>query len=383
MALLEYSLDVSSGGVTSIPQDTWNHLAGAHAPHLSHEFLAALETHRCLGDRVGWHPSPWLVKNPASAIVAALPLYVKDNSFGEFVFDWAWAEAYQRHGMPYYPKWVVASPFTPATANKFLSAAITPEPEFHRILLQGVIESAEEQGISSVHFLFTNEAVLRDAELIHRIGCQFHWKNQGYRDFRDFLETLTAKRRKEILRERRKVKEAGIAIQRRSGGELSANDWMRFHELYRSTFEKHANFPALTLGFFQSIGKTMGDKLLLIEALSANQVVASAFFMVGENTLYGRYWGAIEEVPTLHFEVCYYQGIEFAIEKGLLVFEPGAQGEHKISRGFLPVKTHSYHWIGHEGFRDAIARHVILENRQMQTYIRNCNERSPYRSESC
>lgn len=383
MALSDYSLKVITGGVSAISQQAWNDLTGANAPHLSHQFLAALEEHRCLGDRVGWHASPWLVENPARGILAALPLYVKDNSFGEFVFDWAWAEAYQRHEMPYYPKWVVASPFTPAAADKFLGIPLATETDFHQLLLVGVLDAAKEQGISSVHFLFTNQAVLRNKGLIHRIGCQFHWKNRGYRDFRDFLEMLTAKRRKEILRERRKVADAGIRIQRRRGNELSSHDWVRFHAFYRSTFEKHANFPALTLEFFQSIGRTMGDRLLLVEALSEHQVVASAFFMVGDETLYGRYWGADEEIPALHFEVCYYQGIEFAIEQGLSVFEPGAQGEHKISRGFLPVTTHSYHWIGHEGFRDAISRHVVIENRHMESYIQNCEVRSPYRTDAC
>lgn len=370
-----------SEGIASIPRDTWNHLAGTQAPHLSHEFLAALEINRCLGRRVGWHATPWLVEDKVGRALAALPVYIKDNSFGEFVFDWAWAEAYQRHDMPYYPKWVIAAPFTPASARKFL---LSPECSYDGLaesLLRQVLDSANDQGVSSVHFLFTDEDVLRDSGLIHRIGCQFHWRNQGYRDFRDFLETLTAKRRKEILRERRKVMEAEITIRRRNGDELSDDDWVRFHRLYRGTFEKHANFPALTLGFFQSIGKTMGERLLLVEALNQGQVVASAFFMVGDNTLYGRYWGADEEVPALHFEVCYYQGIEFAIERGLSVFEPGAQGEHKISRGFLPERTHSYHWIGHQGFRDAISRHVALENQHMESYIQSCEARSPYRTD--
>jgi uncharacterized protein len=378
-----YSVKLIAGGIASLPRETWNQLAGTDVPHLSHEFLAALETQRCLGDRVGWHATPWLVEDAVGEVVAALPLYVKENSFGEFVFDWSWAEAYQRHDIPYYPKWVVAAPFTPATAQKFLFSPDCPEAGLSEALLQRVLRSADEQGISSVHFLFTDEAVLRDSELIHRVGCQFHWKNQGYRDFRDFLEALTSKRRKEILRERRKVLETGMVIQRRKGNELSAEDWLRFHNLYRSTFEKHANFPALTLGFFQSIGKTMGGRLLLVEALSEGEIVAAAFFMVGDNTLYGRYWGTSEDVPALHFEICYYQGIEFAIEQGLSVFEPGAQGEHKISRGFLPARTHSYHWIGHDGFRDAIARHVALENRQMEAYIQSCNARSPYRTDAC
>lgn len=378
-----YSVKLIAGGIASLPRETWNQLAGTDVPHLSYEFLAALETQRCLGDRVGWHATPWLVEDARGEVVAALPLYVKDNSFGEFVFDWAWAEAYQRHHVPYYPKWVVAAPFTPAAAQKFLISPDCSESSLSEALLRRVCSSADEQGISSVHFLFTNEAVLRDSDLIHRMGCQFHWKNNGYRDFRDFLETLTSKRRKEILRERRKVLESGLVIQRRKGGELSAEDWSRFHGLYRGTFEKHANFPALTLDFFQSIGKTMGERLLLVEALCEGQVLAAAFFMVGGNTLYGRYWGTSEDIPALHFEVCYYQGIEFAIEQGLAVFEPGAQGEHKISRGFLPEKTHSYHWIGHEGFRDAITRHVALENRQMEAYIRSCESRSPYRMDAC
>jgi len=244
-----YSIKRIAGGIASLPRGTWNQLAGGQAPHLSHEFLSALETQHCLGDRVGWHSSPWWVENDLGTVVAALPLYVKDNSFGEFVFDWAWAEAYQRHGLPYYPKWVVASPFTPATGQKFLLSPESSQGSLRERLLEQVIASAHQKGISSVHFLFTNEAVLRNSDLIHRLGCQFHWKNKGYRDFGDFLETLTSKRRKEILRERRKVLESGMVIQRRNGHELSAAEWSRFHHLYRSTFEKHANFPALTLGF--------------------------------------------------------------------------------------------------------------------------------------
>jgi uncharacterized protein len=374
-----YSIKAHVEGVASIPQATWDRGVEDRSPHLSHAFLSSLETEGCLGERVGWYPRPWTAQDASGRVIATLPLYVKENSFGEFVFDWAWAEAYQRHGLPYYPKWVVASPFTPASGQKFLCGSDPLDPALREQLLMAVVGAAEEEGISSVHFLFTPESWLEERGLIHRTGCQFHWKNRDFVDFAHFLDSLTSKRRKEVLRERRKVREAGIVTRCRKGMELSPEEWVIFHRLYCGTFEKHGNYPALSASFFQRIGSLMGEKILIVEALRSDEVVGAAFFMIGEDTLLGRYWGASEEIPALHFELCFYQGIEYAIASGLSRFEPGAQGEHKISRGFLPELTHSYHWIRNAGFRDAIARHVALENKHVAEYMQACSEHSPYR----
>jgi predicted N-acyltransferase len=358
----------------------WNALSDGAYPFLRHEFLSALEEQGCLGQRVGWLPHHLLVEDEAGQLAAACPMYLKLNSFGEFVFDWAWAEAYQRAGLDYYPKLVVAAPFTPATGPRLLVAPAARGGPLAEAVLDAAIDTAREAGVSSLHWLFTTDAALLESpQFLKRMGCQFHWENRGYQSFEDFLAELTAKRRKEILRERRQVREAGVELVRLRGDAVEPALWRTVHELYCTTFAKHGNYPALTERFFRDIAASMGEQVLLALAMRGGKVMGAAYFLVGADALYGRYWGANEDIPGLHFEACYYQGIEFCIEAGLQRFEPGAQGEHKISRGFLPTPTWSAHWIGHPAFEAPIARFLKQETAGMRDYLAELTERSPYK----
>ena len=368
-------------GLSEVAARDWNRLVDRDFPYLRHEFLLAMEDQGCLGERVGWLPSNLLIEDEQGRLLAALPMYLKLNSFGEFVFDWAWAEAYERAGLDYYPKLVVAPPFTPATGPRLLLHPDAPNTKLATRLIDCAIAAAESMGVSSVHWLFATDAPLHNSShLLRRSGCQFHWANRGYQSFDNFLADLNAKRRKEILRERRQVREAGIELIQLSGSEVSREQWRRFHALYRHTFDKHGNHPALTLGFFVEIANTMGEQIRLVVARRRDEMIGAAYFLVGEKSLYGRYWGANEAIPGLHFETCYYQGIEYCIAKGLERFEPGAQGEHKISRGFLPTRTWSYHWIAHPVFRAPIADFLERESITMDDYHRRLMEKSPFRS---
>ncbi len=359
----------------------WEALSVGHSPFLSHAFLHALEERGCLGSRVGWMPSHLLVEDPRGDLIAASPMYLKSNSFGEFVFDWSWADAHQRSGLPYYPKAVVAAPFTPATGARLLTHPRVERSAVATLLIDAAIGAAKALNLSSVHWLFGNDdELVASPNLLPRKGCQFHWENRGYRDFTDFLDALTAKRRKEIRRERRRVAESGVTVVRIPGSEASDADWELFHRLYRRTFAKHGNYAALSLTFFRELGLAMGQRILLLVARAERRDLGAALFVRSRDTLYGRYWGAFEEIPALHFEVCYYQGIEYCIEHGLNRFEPGAQGEHKVSRGFDPRATWSYHWIADSALRDAIARFVRHEAAEIDAYMRHLMAHSAYRS---
>ena len=377
------SLRSLEAGVSHLSPALWNGLGAGAYPHLRHEFLSTLETEGCLGAAVGWYPSPWLIESAQGQLLAALPVYRKETSFGDFSSDWHWADAYARQGMSFYPKLVVASPFTPATGPKILAGENVLCELSASSLFELMRAEVERVNASALQFLFAPGEPLEGIPLIERHGCQFHWSNQGYRDFPDFLETLTSRRRKEILRERRLVREAGIEMQVRSGAEVSDSEWDHFHHLYEKTFHQHGNYPALNAGFFKTLARVMGEQVVLVSGLKSGRCVAAAFFLLGEHTLYGRYWGCSEDIPALHFEACYYQGIELAIARQLSRFEPGAQGEHKISRGFLPTRTQSFHWIRHPGFREAIARHVKSENQAMAAYLADRMLKSPYREPVC
>jgi hypothetical protein len=368
-------------GLSEVSAADWNRLVGKGIPYLRHEFLLAMETQGCLGEYIGWLPCHLLLEDTRKRLVGALPQYVKLNSFGEFVFDWAWADAYQRAGLDYYPKLVVAPPFTPATGPRLLLDPDLPGKGLYSQLIDSAIAAAESLGASSVHWLFATDTHLDNSPLLmRRAGCQFHWANRGYESFDAFLAELTAKRRKEILRERRQVREAGVELVQLSGVEVSTQEWRKFHALYRHTFDKHGNHPALTLGFFEEVATNMGEQIRLVVARRQGKMIGAAYFLVGDDCLYGRYWGANEEIPGLHFEACYYQGIEYCIGRGLQRFEPGAQGEHKISRGFLPTRTWSYHWIAHPGFRAPIADFLKRESLMMDDYHRRLMEKSPFKS---
>lgn len=358
----------------------WNALGVADYPFLHHEFLHAMERHRCVGEHLGWLPRHITVSASDGSLLGAVPLYLKFNSYGEFVFDWAWAEAYTRQGMDYYPKLVCASPYTPATGPRLLLHPQAPSGTAD-MLIAATQRLAEASGASSLHWLFTDydqtERLRRHGFMI-RTGCQFHWHNDGYRDFDDFLTRFRAAKRKRVKRERRHVVEAGIELRLRHGDQTDDNDWRIFHRLYESTFNKRGGLPTLSLDFFREIAARMPRQILLVQALQAGRVVAAAFNLVGTHTLYGRHWGCYEDFHSLHFEACYYQGLEYCIANGLRAFEPGAQGEHKIGRGFLPTATWSAHWIGEPRFAAAIGRYLLDETDGMQDYMVEMSTHSPY-----
>jgi predicted N-acyltransferase len=344
----------------TVEADAWNALGAAPYPFLRHEFLVALEEEGCLGERYGWLPRHLTLWDEDDRLVGAVPLYLKDNSYGEFVFDWAWADAYARHGLNYYPKLVSASPYTPATGPKLLAPA-DAAGEIRPLLIDATQHLAERLGVSSLHWLFTlpeENATLESRALLRRVGCQFHWSNAGYADFDAFLATLTSGKRKNIRKERRKVADAGVSFRRLDGHTATGKDWAVFHRFYESTFDRRGGIPTLSRRFFERIAHDMPDQVLLVMCDVGREPVAAAFCLVGDDTLYGRHWGCDRHIDNLHFEACYYQGIEFCIERGLARFEPGAQGEHKIPRGFLPTPTLSAHWLADPRFRDAIDRHL-------------------------
>ena len=368
-------------GLADVPAAQWNRLQGSGAPFLRHEFLSALEAQGCLGERYGWLPRHLLVREPGGPLLGAIPLYLKFNSYGEFVFDWAWADAYERAGRHYYPKLVSASPYTPATGAKLLLAPGAPAA-VASLLIQGALELARQSGASSLHWLFLPEPqarALARAGLLLRSDCQFHWQNRDYADFGAFLAALTASKRKRIRRERRRVAEAGVTLERLRGARLAGVQWDDFHALYASTFRRLGGIATLSPGFFEAIAREMPDAVLLVEARHRGRLVAAALDLVGGETLYGRHWGCHETFDGLHFEACYYQGIEFCIDQGLGRFEPGAQGEHKLSRGFLPTATWSAHWLADPRFAAIVGRHLTLEREGVADYIQEMGARSPYR----
>jgi predicted N-acyltransferase len=350
---------------------------------MRHEFLAAMEHNGCVGERFGWIPRHLTLQDDDGHLLAAAPCYLKFNSYGEFVFDWAWADAYQRAGGRYYPKLVVASPYTPATGMRVLTGDTPRRAEYSAALIRGSIGVAEQLGISGLHWLFTTEEEtkwMREAGLMPRLGCQFHWRNEGYADFDALLATFSAEKRKKVKRERRRVAEAGVSIRRVRGDDVSASEWAIFHALYEDTFDKRGGVPTLTLPFFREIAATMGEQLLLVLAEHEGEIVAAAFCLMGARSLYGRHWGCSKEFHSLHFEACYYQGLEHCIAHGLERFEPGAQGEHKVARGFLPVRTWSAHWIADPRFRKPIGKFLDHEIEGMEDYIAEMRERSPYKT---
>ena len=364
--------------LSSIPADDWNALAGDQNPFVQHAFLVALEKHNCVGEHWSWLPQHILIHEDGK-LVGAMPMYIKDNSYGEFVFDWAWADAYERNGLPYYPKLVNSIPYTPATGPRLL--AQTTEIKKH--LIDASIAQAKKLNTSSMHWLFTDKddtALLSGQGYMLREGVQFHWENQDYGHFEDFLATLTSKKRKKIKRERRLVCEADVEIEYLNGHDATEEHWVVFHQFYTSTFESKYGYPTLTLDFFKALGQSMPDQVLLVMAKHEGKYVAGAFNLKGKDTLYGRHWGCNQYFHSLHFECCYYAAIDYCIRHGLKRFEAGAQGEHKLARGFLPVATWSAHWLSHPQFSDAIRDFVEKEQVAMNDYIETLEEHSPYKT---
>ena len=456
--------------LADVPADDWNALDDSGYPFVRHEFLHGLEATGCLGSDNGWYPRYLLLRHigeddvPADGsgsafaddgvptadadedeepragegeLVGAVPTYVKTNSYGEFVFDWSWADAYQRHGLDYYPKLVASIPFTPATGPRLLVRGDQPYAETVRLLAAAVRQFAAGEKYSSAHFLFLTE---RESEILsggsgmangsaagsgaaggerpasawqgvgsandgdeehagdadvmlpdggdhlRRLDCQYHWHDGDYTTFDDFLADCTSKRRKTIRRERRHVTEAGLTLSRRRGDTLSAAEWHEVHRLYSSTYDRKWGRPSLSEAFFRRMGETFGEHTLVVLAHDPDdsepaRPVACSIMFSGGGTLYGRYWGCRREYNSLHFETCYYQGIEHCIEQGIAHFEPGAQGEHKITRGFVPTLTRSAHWIAHPQFRDAISRFLDEETRHVERRCEGLTELLPFKVE--
>lgn len=371
-------------GLGAVDATAWDALTDAQEPFLRHAFLEGLERHECLGRRYGWFPQHVLIFSDET-LVAAAPCYAKTNNYGEFVFDWAWQAAWERAGHPYYPKLVISVPYTPATGPRLLVHPQVVQPEaLRRRLIAAAIARGNELGASGVHVLFPTEseaALAEDAGLIRRTGCQYHWRNQHYADFDAFLGALSSKKRKNVKRERRRVAEQGVTFRTLTGATADIEDWERFHRFYQDTFEKHMGIPTLSEPFFASTAAALGSQVVLFEAQRSGTTLAAALCYRSHDTLYGRFWGCHEDLPDLHFETCYYQGIEFCIREGLDRFEPGAQGEHKIPRGFLPVPTASAHAILTPGFRPSVEDFCARETRMVQMQCADLMQHSPYRQE--
>lgn len=359
----------------------WNALVGGAHPFAHHEFLAALEHTGCVGAGTGWQPH-YLALRDAAGLVGAAATYLKTHSYGEFVFDFGWAEAYERLGRRYYPKLTLATPFTPATSPRLLVRAGLEPGAVAARLLESLERDAASHGISSVHALFLDEparAACAARGWLLRRDCQFHWSNRGYASFEDYLESFTADKRKKARRERRRVAESGVRFETRFGGELDAPLLERIYALHRDTFVRHGHEPYLTPAFFPEIARRLPESLMVKLAMHGRTLVAVAIFFRSEDTLYGRYWGAAADFHSLHFETCYHQGIEFCIERGLQRFEPGTQGEHKVSRGFEPQLTWSAHFIADRQFRAAIAQYLEREGAAVENYALEIQEHVPYR----
>jgi predicted N-acyltransferase len=367
--------------MADIDAASWNALSGSGHPFLRHEFLLALEETGCATPRTGWTARHLVLEDAGGRAVGAMPLYRKSHSRGEFVFDYAWASAYQQHGLPYYPKLLAAVPFTPVSGSRLLVAATPEAAATRKSLIRTAQEYARAEDLSSWHVLFPSDESLESlqaAGLIMRRDCQFHWFNQDYESFDAFLAGFTAEKRKKAKRERRRVAEAGIEFDTRLGGDIDDALWETLYEFYADTFYRHGQEPYLNLRFFKRIGASMPDRLMLKVARQGSQPIAVAIFFIGADALYGRYWGAGGNFHSLHFETCYYQGIEYCIENKLARFEPGTQGEHKVPRGFVPTLTHSAHDITEPRFAAAIRDFAAREGRGVDRYAAAVREHVPF-----
>ena len=370
--------------LSAVRPDQWNRLAGGN-PFLQHEFLTALERTGCVGDDTGWRPCHVVVHADGAGrgpLLGAVPLYLKYHSYGEYVFDWSWADAYTRSGRAYYPKLVAAVPFTPATGRRLLIADGVAGARVERQLLEGARAAADRYDASSLHWLFHSAEESRPLAAdggLARVGCQFHWTNRGYRDFDDFLATFKSDKRNSIRRERRRVREADVQFEVLPGAAITGALWEAFNRFYRTTIHAHGGIPYLTRAFFQALGETMAERVLLIVARRQREYVAMALCLRDEQALYGRYWGGRSDIRDLHFETCYYTPIEYCIARGIARYEAGAQGEHKLARGFAPVRTHSSHWLRDVRLRRAVADFLLREQGHVGHYIDELNEHSPFR----
>ena len=368
-------------GMSDISAAEWDALAcpetgRAVDPFTTHRFLAALDASHSTGTGTGWQTRPLILRDTAP--IAALPLYVKSHSQGEYIFDHGWAQAYERAGGAYYPKLQAAVPFTPATGRRFLC-----DPSLRETLLETAISLADQNKLSSLHITFcTEEEALSLAGthgLLHRVTQQFHWENRGYSSFDDFLAELSSRKRKMIRKERETARAAGLTIRALTGDQIEPSHWDAFWQFYQDTGSRKWGTPYLTRAFFDAVQATMRDDALLVLAFDGDRPVAGALNFIGRETLYGRYWGCVADYPCLHFELCYYQAIDWAIAQGLSRVEAGAQGEHKLARGYLPSAVHSLHWIADPGFAKAVARYLDQERRAVGEEMEILTAYGPFR----
>jgi uncharacterized protein len=364
--------------LTEVDACEWNALPGAAEPFLRHEFLLGLEASGCATGETGWDARHILLRNRDGRLCAALPLYLKSHSWGEFVFDFAWAEAYHRAGLRYYPRLVAAVPFTPATGPRFMAA----EDRDRAALLAAARELRDSLGASSLHVLFpaTNDrAFLNAAGLLPRLDCQFHWRNEGYGSFEEFLASFTAEKRKKLRRERRRISEAGLECRTLGGAELDDTLVDAIYRLHASTFGRYGHAPYLNREFFAHLARAMPDALVVELACRGEEPVACAVSLRGGDALYGRYWGASGDYHSLHFELCYYRGIEYCIRERLARFEPGTQGEHKLMRGFLPTPVWSSHEMADARFGAAVADWLVRERAGRRAWLAAAARHLPFR----
>ncbi|MDL0432199.1 GNAT family N-acetyltransferase [Marinobacter sp. TBZ242] len=367
--------------IGDIEANVWDQLSGTHSPFLRHDFLLALEESGCTSAATGWRPSH-LTFYLNGRLAGVAPAYLKTHSMGEYVFDWAWADAYRRHGMDYYPKLLIAIPFTPCQGPRLLFSEELREWMTSERIHKALDSVTDDLAAHSWHLLFPDkqdQELLTGEDQLHRLGCQFHWYNHGYSTFDDFLARLTSRKRKSIRKERRQVTDQGISFHHFSGNDMPDHIIPAFYVFYQATYLKRGQRPYLNEDFFHQLRERQPDQLHIVMAVMNEKMIAGALFLLGGETLYGRYWGCLEEFDHLHFETCYYQGIELAIQQALTSFDAGAQGEHKLVRGFEPVITHSWHGIRHPGFREAIARFTVEEAEHVMAYAGEALDALPFR----
>lgn len=367
--------------IASIPREKWNALIGSDHPFMNWEFLALLESSHSVGEGTGWIPY-YITLTEGTTLIGATACYLKTHSYGEYVFDWSWAEAYQRYGMAYYPKLVVAAPMSPVTGPRLLIAPTAPREAVGTALIKAVHDLGVQLKVSSIHFLFTTEddqGLLTAAGYLPREAAQYHWFNRDYQDFEQFLSALTAKQRNQIRRERRQARATGVTIEILQSDQLTADVLETMYNFYLGTHAKMASHPYLTRDFFLGLQHNFAPYTMLIMAKLHDQYVAGALFFAKGSSVYGRYWGCREQYTCLHFEICYYQPIDWCIRHGKQRFEAGAQGEHKIKRGLVPTTTRSAHWIAHLAFRTAIADFLARERTAMQEVRAYLDDRVPFK----
>lgn len=369
--------------LTEFTAEEWDRLNETAHPFLSYAFLSALEQSGSVGEQTGWDILFLAAREEGSALlVGALPVYVKHHSYGEYVFDHSWAHAFERAGGRYYPKLLSAIPFTPVPGPRLLYDR--RQPEIAARLLAALEILARQNQISSAHMNFitpSDRKTLEDGGWMIRTGVQFHWQNNNYHTFDDFLASLSSRKRKTLRKERQSLYEHGINFHQLTGADITSDHWARFYQFYLATIEKKWGGAYLTEAFFHQIGASMAEHILLVMAEKDGQMIAGALNFIGQDTLYGRNWGCIEEIPNLHFETCYYQAIDFAISRGLTTVEAGAQGLHKVQRGYLPVYTYSAHWLADDNFAEAVSRFLRQEQQAVEQDARSIEAISPYRQD--